>query len=474
MTGAIARHEIRNQLRDGRFRWSGITILILLLFSLLAGFDQHQRVVTEREEVQRTMRQQWLEQGEKNPHSAAHFSIYAFRSPLPLAFFDRGVEPYTGSAIWLEAHYRNEAVYSPARDATSLSRFGQLTAAATLQLLVPLLIVVLGAGLFAGEREDGTLRFVASQGVSPGRLALGKALGLGGALLGLFVPAAILGAAALVASGGAFDPAELRLRALGLAGAYLLYFGIFLGLTLAVSALSSGRRPALLALLTVWAFNGLIAQRLVPVAANALHPLPSWHAFQAAIAADKREGIDGHNPTGERAAELERQLLDEYEVESVDDLPIDFSGVALQADEEYGALVYDRHYGALRQTYAAQDRIHLLGAVMAPALAIRDLSMSLAGSDAVHHAHFTDAAEVYRRDIVRRLNEEVIYTAPDAYELKLGDRELWESIPDFTYDPPSAAWAFAGQSGRIAVLLLWSLASLGVSAATASRFRLDG
>lgn len=468
----VARQEIRSQFRDGRVRWSGLAVLLLLMFSVVTGLEAHHRAVSERDEVQQTMWQQWLEQGEKNPHSAAHFSIYAFKPRLPVAFFDGGIEPYVGSAIWLEAHYQNEAVYSPARDATSLSRFGQLTAATTLQLLIPLLIIVMGAGLFAGEREDGTLRFLASLGIPSRTLAAGKALGLCFVLAALLIPATLMGAMALLLYGGAYESAGANLRAFGIAGVHVVYFGMFVFLTLAVSTLATERRPALLVLLTVWAMNGLVAQRVVPLVAEQLHPLPTWHSFQAAIAEDKRDGIDGHNPTGERAAELERQLLEEYNVDSVDELPIDFSGVALQADEEHGAIVYDRHYGALHDILQAQDRVHLLAGVLSPALALRDVSMALAGTDGAHHAHFAAAAEDYRRDLVRRLNEAIIYSEPGPYESNVGGRELWESMPRFVYQPPSAGWAYSRQTGRFAVLGGWLVLLIGLAGVAASRYRL--
>ena len=69
-----------------------------------------------------------------------------------------------------------------------------------LQLLIPLLIILLAFSTFAGEREPGTLRQVLSLGVSRRNLALGKALGVAGALGLLLVPATVLGLAALASA----------------------------------------------------------------------------------------------------------------------------------------------------------------------------------------------------------------------------------------------------------------------------------
>ena len=37
--------------------------------------------------------------------------------------------------------------------------------------------------------------------------------------------------------------------------------------------------------------------------------------------------------------------LEKYNVDSISQLPINFSGILLQADEEYGNKVWDKHFG---------------------------------------------------------------------------------------------------------------------------------
>ena len=140
----------------------------------------------------------WLDQGDKNPHSAAHFGRYAFKPSPALAYVDRGLDAYLGTTVWLEAHWQNPFELRPAEDRTALQRFGDLTAALVLQLLIPLFIVLLAFPTFAGERESGTLRLLLSAGAEPRQLALGKAMGLAGALFVVLVPAALLGGLLLV------------------------------------------------------------------------------------------------------------------------------------------------------------------------------------------------------------------------------------------------------------------------------------
>ncbi|MBM3885478.1 MAG: hypothetical protein FJ361_06490, partial [Gemmatimonadetes bacterium] len=140
MLRTIASKEYRELLRDGRFRWAGGIVAGLLLVAGLAGFTAWREQAAQRDAAQATMQATWFNQPPKNPHSAAHYGLWAFKPQMPLAFVDRGVDPYTGTASWLEAHRMNEFRFRPAMDATAAQRFGEWTAAGVLQQLIPLLI----------------------------------------------------------------------------------------------------------------------------------------------------------------------------------------------------------------------------------------------------------------------------------------------------------------------------------------------
>jgi ABC-2 type transport system permease protein len=137
MITRIAKKEFTEMLRDGRFRWLSIVVLGLLASALVMGW-RHQSDVSEQHALaRRGTRDHWLRQGEKNPHSSAHYGIYAFKPAMSLAAIDPGVDPYVGVSAWLEAHRQNQLEFRPAQDATAVQRFGELTAATVLQLLIP-------------------------------------------------------------------------------------------------------------------------------------------------------------------------------------------------------------------------------------------------------------------------------------------------------------------------------------------------
>lgn len=474
MTTKIARKEFVEMWRDGRFRWSALIVLALLVAALALGWKNFTTTRREREAAQAESRATWEGQGARNPHSAAHFGVYAFKPKMPLSLVDAGLDGYTGTNVWVEAHYQNPARGRPVEDATALQRFGELTAAGVLQLLLPLAIVFLAFDAFAGERERGTLRQVLSLGVGRGRLVSGKTLGLLGALLALLVPATAVGVLALaLASGNDLLLASAPRFAL-MCAAYLLYFGAVAGVALAVSAVSPSARAALVVLLGFWVVNCLVAPRAANDVAYRLYPTPTAAEFWAGVDRDLKEGLDGHDPTNKRTKELEQRVLARYGVGRVEDLPVNFNGIALDAGEEYANRVFDKHWGALWRTYYAQETAQKAFGVVAPFLPVRSLSMGLAGTDLAQHEHFTNAVELYRRDFNRMLNlhfAENSRTA-DGYNFFV-NREVWESAPEFAYHPPATAWVLSRQAANFTLLSAWCFGALLAAVLAAARMRAD-
>jgi ABC-2 type transport system permease protein len=458
----IARKEILETIRDGRFRWAGAMILALLLLSLGFGWRQHQDLERQHRVAGEQTRDNWLTQGQKNPHSAAHYGVYAFKPQLPLALVDRGVNPYTGVAVWLEAHKQNDFKYRPAQDSTSLARFGELTASMVLQVLAPLLIVLLSFGAFPGERENGTLRQLMSLGVPASALAAGKALGLAGALGLLLVPASMAGAAAILLANGQADGGRMLLLAL----VFLLYFIAFAGVCLAVSAWAKSSRAALVGLLAFWIFNALIAPRLAPDLSKRLYPTPSSHEFAEAMQAEMQEGGEA------RLAALRQRVMAQYKVDKVDDLPVSWQGITLIDGERHGEEIYDRHYGRLWDQFERQLRFQEAAAFAAPLLGVRMLAMGLAGTDFQQHRHFATAAEQYRRYFIQVMNDDVLNNAMGK-TVYLGNNDLWKQAKEFHYTAPGLDWVLAQHSAALAGLTAWALGASFLAWFAVSRLRAE-
>ena len=473
MITQIARKEFTEMLRDGRFRWAAAIVFILLFTSIVMGGKHYRDVKCQHDLAQAETREQWLRQPAKNPHSAAHYGIYAFKPKMLPAVLDRGVDPFVGQSVWLEAHKQNEFRFRPAQDATAVQRFGELTAATVMQLLIPLLIVLLSFSAFAGEREQGTLRQLLSLGVKKTDLAWGKALGIAGALGALIIPATVIGVIALALTSENGSLASSTPRIALMFTSYLLYFASFIGISLAVSARVKLSQMALVALLAFWIVNGLIATRAVTDIAKRIYPTPSAFAFQQAIDREMQGGVDGHDTADRRAEALKQRVMKQYGVNSLEALPVNFAGISLQEGEEHGNVVFDKYYGLLWNRFERQNRLKQVAGLLAPMLAIQSVSMGLAGTDFAHHRDFAAAAESYRRMLVKKMNENMIYNAGKQDYSYLAQPALWQTVEQFRYEAPSTIWALRNQAVALVTLVFWFGMALTVASAATRGMRVD-
>ena len=457
MLSTIVRKELRDFARDGRFRWVAATVLVLSVLGLASGWQYRGSSIELRSAAEQTDEASWLGQGKRNPHSAAHFARYAFKPTPPLTYFDRGINRYVGEAVWLEAHSQDPFEFRQAEDTSTALRFGELTAAWTLQYLLPLLIVILGFGTIAGERESGTLRQLASLGVRPSTLATGKMLGVATAMGLVLAPAFVVGAGLLALAGGTND---LVVRGTGLLVVYTLYLAAFVGVTFWVSARARSARSALVALLGFWVIVVLVVPRLAADFGEWLHPSPSSAQFHDALG----EELEAAKAAG---ADFERQLLARYGVSSRDELPISYAGARLQASEERSNPIFDEHFGRLWATYERQGQVHAIAGLLSPMILTRDLSMALAGTDVAHHRHFADAAEQHRRVFIKFLNDDMTANAVGADFAYVAGHELWASAPRFDYRAPEVGEALRPHATSLALLVGWAgLAFAGAVTAT--------
>lgn len=438
--GAEAAHALRLWGRDGRLLALLVLIGAWFTASLLIGSETMRAWQQEAEDAAALDRANWVGQGAGNPHTVAHFGQYAFKPAAALQWFDPGVSGALGVGVWMEAHYQNPATLRPIE-----GQAGEIlprSAAALMQWGLPLLLIIAGAPLWAGERESGRLRLQWVQGARPVALLLGKALMLMGLAAVMWLP---LGVLAMID-----DPP----RGIWLILAYLTYAALWTLLTLAVSMRARSTRAALAALLGVWLLSTVIAPRLITNIADQVAPLPSPEVFWAEVRQAQASGIDGHSSSDARRTELLQRTLAEYGVKREEDLPISFTGIAMQAGEEHANTVYDHHYGQLWQQLAAQDAWRLGLGMLSPLPALDQLSQWAAGSDWRHHLHFTDAAEQHRRELQRFLNADFAQHAKGQDFDYQAPAELWAKAPQWAYEPPGLS-AVKSPAAAWLVLVAW-------------------
>lgn len=425
--------------RERRRDWRVWLVLALgMLLALCAGLQtalQLDSTRTARAVAAQAETERWAHQGDKNPHSAAHYGVYVFK-PLPtLAALDPGVEKYVGSSVWLEAHKQNDPVYRPASDEPDAVRQLRLTPALLLQVLAPIAMIFLGFGMFAGERERGTLPALRVNAAPLGAIGAARAAVLVCLALAIALPACM--AVALIHhAGGAGEPfTDAGPRALWFGLGYLLYLCTWAAVICAVSAWCATSRASLGVLIALWALFTLVAPRAAMELAQAAAPLPSMQQFRENI--DEALGAP-HDPAEEE--QHKQELLAQYRVRSVAELPVNWSGLSLARGEARGNAVFDRYYGELFDQLQRQDKAAALAGWLSPTVAVAGLSGALAASDTASHIAFVRAAEHQRRLMQTTLNDAITRHPERDGQRWLGDRALWESIPPlhFRYAPLDA------------------------------------
>ncbi|MEL7219876.1 MAG: DUF3526 domain-containing protein [Bacteroidota bacterium] len=428
-------------------------VLVLLLAVMLGDRQKNERI-QQYEQAQSELRQQWENIDGMNPHGAAHYGTYVFKPTTLLSSLDEGVNSVTGNVLRVEGHVQNEIVHSEASQMQAVSKFGKLKSSLLLQYILPLLLLFLAFHSVSSEKQSGRLRLLVLQGAKPSSLIWAKTLSVwcyGLAFLSLTV---------LIYSllNLQYINAELANRTLFFYLSYALYYFILSGLTVLFSALWQNTTVALTAMLGIWILWTIFLPNMLLSSVEKWYELPSRNAFQTAMKEDRSKGIDGHNPTDERAKELETQTLEEYQVDSVAQLPIKFDGLRMQADEEYGNKVWDKHFGQLREVLAAQKQQYQMAGIFNPFIALQNASMGFAASDNLHHQEFLVQVENYRRGFIKTLNDQHAFggskTGDWGWE---ADNTFYKSVPDYQYQPIALSAVFTTYLTDLLLLIVWAI-----------------
>ncbi len=459
--------ELKELSRDGRFKIAVSIVFILLIIATVTGINQYKKNNQQYKTSSAKERTIWETQSEKNPHSAAHYGTYAFKPKFALSLFDYGVTKYTGNSIFLEAHNRNEASFSEASDQTSLTRFGTLSINFILIYLFPLIIILMGYNSYTKEKENQTFTLLKSQGVHPLKLALGK-------WIATFTPIFILIVSIFFVIGFVLSSLEdfsyfswSSLFILFIS--YTVYYLIITSITIWVSMWSKTSGMSLVKSLVIWIFFSFITPKIATNLANERHPYPSKSEFNARIAADKKNGLDGHNPWNKAAKKLELETLQKHGVDSLHKLPFNYAGYRMQKGEEHEAKIYEKHYNILNEIAIQQNNTYKNLSLVSPFIPARFLSMDIANTSDLLHWKFTKSAEKYRIKKQQFLNYDIKDNA------KVGERgykmssDKFKKLPQFKFTPPSLLEILEENTQNMLFLLLWLAVPLGGVLITAKK-----
>jgi ABC-2 type transport system permease protein len=254
-----------------------------------------------------------------------------------------------------------------------------------------------------------------------------------------------------------------------LTAAYAGFFAVCATAAVLVSATHRTSRAALTTLVGLWICLWVVMPRALPSIAGTLYPTPAKAEFDAALERDLHRTGDSHNPADPYFNRLREDLLAQNRVKDVNELPVNFGGVVMAEGERITARLHAEHHERLTETFRRQDRLSGWAAVVNPYLALRSVSMALAGTDPAHFRDFETRAEAHRYAFVQRLNHlhatEIRYKDDRAQRVT---RDRWAEFPEFRYRTPGWSWALEREPLAMVALLLW-LGMAGAALAWVSR-----
>jgi ABC-2 type transport system permease protein len=457
---------LANQLWKDAFRSkvmiiASVLTLFLLAFSLYSGWENYHDQNLTRSILQNKVQNSWENNPDKHPHRMAHYGSFALRVKHALSVFDLGMENFVGNAVFLEAHKQNTVNFSEASMSTGLLRFGEVSLAMILKVIVPLLIFYLGFGVIAQERERGTLKLLIGQGVTRKEIVFGKWLGLWCLSLNtLFATFIVLLFFVLTEYNESLNTILLRFAILF--ASYALFFVIVCAIAIMVSAFSKTAKGALIKLLGIWMLSVIIVPKSLQALGYYLYPTPSKIEMETAFEHDLIQQGDSHNPDDPHFKALKDSVLLANNVIKVEDLPFNYGGFIMSQGEKISTTLYIEHQKKLFQVYGKQNNLERYSAFVNPYSAVKNISMAFTGTDFQSFLHFKSQAEAYRFKLAQKMNDLQMKFIPN--KGKAGPNKVsskfWKDFPPFEYHFMTISKVFKNELISILALLLWGFVTV--------------
>lgn len=463
----IAQQFCRNAFRSSALYAIMIVMVVMIGFAAYSGWKIYTSQNAIRQHYQHAARESWENNPDKHPHRMAHFGSFAFRLKHPLSMFDFGLESFMGNAVYLEAHRQNTVNFSEASFSTGLLRFGEISMAMLLQVVLPLIVFFLGFASVSAERENGTLKVMLTQGVAWKDILMGKSLGIFSLAMFIVIPVIVVTLLLLVLTEQTSFTTDSLLRYSGIVMVYLVFTLVLCFITVLISLVSTSSKNALMKLLAVWLFMIVLLPKTTQALGNYFYPSPSKIEFDTAVELDVLKEGDSHNPDDPHYKNLRDSVLLVYNVDSVQQLPFNYGGFVMREGERISAEIYQRHLGELVYTYKKQNSLNKITAWINPYAAVRNISMALSGTDFESYVVFQQEAERYRYQLAQTMNElqmkfisnEKLGPNDKPYSIS---HEHWKEVPDFKPQHLSVGAALHNEVGSILSLVFWTLLSIAL------------
>jgi len=456
----IAQHFRKSVFKNQAVYIITLFIGLLLLYAAFSGWENYTNQNETSEKYQHESREDWLKNPDKNPHRMAHYGNFAFRKSTSLSVFEFGMEPFFGNAIYLEAHKQNTANFSEAGFSNSMLRFGEISIAMVLQILLPLLIFFLGFNSVAAERENGTLKLLLSQGINWKQLLLGKTLGIASVMMMLFVPTIMVLVFVWLLLQNFTISADETIKMLLFVFFHFIYLIFFCAIAVLISASSKTSKKALVSLIGIWLIFTIIMPRTTQAIGAYIFEAPSKIQFNSDIEKDILKQGDSHNPNDLHYKAIKDSLLRTYKVDSVQKLPFNYSGFIMTEGEKISSNIYNKHLESLLEIYKKQNSFSKTVSFINPYIAMKNLSMGLSNTDYDSYIDFQKQAEAYRYSMAQKMNGlQIKYISnkkpgPKDKPLIIG-KEHWADVQEFHYEPKGIWEILKSEIISVISIFLW-------------------
>jgi ABC-2 type transport system permease protein len=456
----ISRHFKKSVFKNPAVFIITLFIGILLLYAAFSGWENYTNQNETSEKYQHESRKDWLNNPDKNPHRMAHYGNFAFRKSTSLSVFEFGMEPFFGNAIFLEAHKQNTANFSEAGFSNSMLRFGEISIAMVLQILLPLLIFFLGFNSIAYERENGTLKLLLSQGINWKQLLFGKILGVASVIMMLFIPTIIILILIWLLLQNFSISVDETLKMLLFIVFHFIYLIFFCVIAVLISASSKTSKKALISLIGIWLLFTIILPRTTQAIGAYLYEAPSKIQFNSDIEKDILKQGDNHNPNDPHYKAIKDSLLTVYKVDSVQKLPFNYSGFIMTEGEKISSHIYKKHLEELLKIYEKQNSFSKAVAFFNPYVAMKNLSMGLSNTDYDSYIDFQKQAEDYRYMMAQKMNGlQIKYISNkkpgEKDKPQTINKEHWADVEEFHYEPKGIREVLKSEIISIISIILW-------------------
>ena len=453
MLQAIIEKEIREILGSVKFAITFGACALLILLSFYIGAANH-KVNMEQYQAAKAENLRQME-GMTSWFSLEQYRI--FLPPQPLATLVTGASNDIGRTM--EIHRRSELSADDSKynedPIYAVFRFLDLTF--IFQIVLSLFAILLGYDAICGEKEQGTLRLSFANSVPRATYLIGKLAGSMITLVTALLIPILLGCLLLPAMGVTLSGEEwFRLGAIVLTG--LLYFAVFLTMSVFVSTITHRTSSAFLAMLVIWVISVLIVPRSAVLLAGRAVDVPSVdelaaqkNSYSQELFQSFNEGMSKFKAPASEDPQETMTLFNQY----MDSLSQDREQ---KMAELTNRLNEDRH-----NRQVVQQHLALNLARVSPAASLTLATSALAGTSIELKNRFHETAMEYRSDFLAFLKEKTGMNFGGGMRIVLDDgQEEKENIdptemPTYVFEPEPLRASLSSALVDMGILGLFNL-----------------